>query len=54
MKFASVYIIQGQKMLAGKVYDLEYKIRAVKLTNEIGQAKAATELGIPKYRIYLD
>ena len=35
-------------MSAGKVYDLEYKIQAVKLANEIGQAKAATELGIPR------
>ena len=34
-------------MSDGKVYDLEYKIQAVKLANEIGQAKAATELGIP-------
>ena len=28
-------------MPARKVYDLEYKIQAVKLANEIGQAKAA-------------
>ena len=34
-------------MSAGKVYYLEYKIQAVKLANEIGRAKAATELGIP-------
>jgi len=39
-------------MLAGKVYDLEYKIQAVKLANEIGQAKAATELGIPRSTVY--
>lgn len=37
-------------MSDGKVYDLEYKIQAVKLANEIGQAKAATELGIPRKR----
>lgn len=30
-------------MSYGKVYKLEYKIQAVKLANEIGQAKAATE-----------
>lgn len=39
-------------MSAGKVYDLEYKIQAVKLANEIGQAKAATELGIPRSIVY--
>ena len=39
-------------MSVGKVYDLEYKIQAVKLANEIGQAKAATELGIPKSTVY--
>ena len=39
-------------MSAGKVYDLEYKIQAVKLANEIGQAKAATELGIPRSVVY--
>ena len=39
-------------MSAGKVYDLEYKIQAVKLANEIGQAKAAAELGIPKSTVY--
>ena len=39
-------------MSAGKVYDLEYKIQAIKLANEIGQAKAATELGISKNTIY--
>ena len=38
-------------MSDGKVYDLEYKIQAVKLANEIGQAKAA-ELGIPKSTVY--
>ena len=39
-------------MSAGKVYDLEYKIQAVKLANEIGQAKAATELGLPRSTVY--
>lgn len=39
-------------MSDGKVYDLEYKIQAVKLANEIGQAKAASELGISKNNIY--
>ena len=40
-------------MSAGKVYDLEYKIQALKLANEIGQAKAAAELGIPKSTVYI-
>ncbi len=39
-------------MSAGKVYDLEYKIQAVKLANEIDQAKAAAELDISKNTIY--
>ena len=39
-------------MSAGKVYDFEYKIQAIKLANEIGQAKAAAELGISKNTIY--
>ena len=39
-------------MSTGKVYDLEYKIQAVKLANEIVQAKAATELGIPRSTVY--
>ena len=39
-------------MSDGKVYALEYKIQAVKLANEIGQAKAAAELGISKNTIY--
>lgn len=39
-------------MSDGKVYALEYKIQAVKLANEIGQAKAATELGIPRSTVY--
>ena len=43
---------EDEKMSTGKVYDLEYKIQAVKLANEIGQAKAATELGIPRSTVY--
>ena len=39
-------------MSYGKVYYIEYKIQAVKLANEIGQAKAATELGIPRSAVY--
>lgn len=39
-------------MSDGKVYALEYKIQTVKLANEIGQAKAATELGIPRSTVY--
>ena len=33
-------------------YDHEYKVQAVKLAKEIGQAKAAMELGIPKNTLY--
>ena len=39
-------------MSAGKVYDLEYKIQAVKLAKEIGQAKAATVSGILRSSVY--
>ena len=39
-------------MADSKHYDLEYKVQAVKLAKEIGQAKAATELGIPKNTLY--
>lgn len=35
-----------------KNYDREYKVEAVKLAKEIGQAKAARELGIPKNTLY--
>ena len=35
-----------------KKYDREYKIQAVKLSKEIGGAKAATELGIPVDTLY--
>ena len=39
-------------MAESKQYDLEYKVQAVKLAKEIGQAKAAKELGIPKNTMY--
>ena len=34
-------------MAENRQYDHEYKVQAVKLAKEIGQAKAAKELGIP-------
>ncbi len=33
-------------------YDAEYKVQAVKLSNEIGSSKAAAELGIPVDTLY--
>lgn len=39
-------------MAENRQYDHQYKIQAVKLVKEIGQAKAAKELGIPKNTIY--
>ncbi len=39
-------------MAENKQYDHEYKVQAVKLGKEIGQAKAARELGIPKNTLY--
>ena len=33
-------------------YEHEYKVQAVKLAKEIGQTKAAKELGIPKNTLY--
>ena len=33
-------------------YDAEYKVQAVKLSNEIGSSKAAVELGIPVDTLY--
>ena len=39
-------------MAENKSYDQEYKVQAVKLAKEIGQAKAARELGIPKNTLY--
>ena len=35
-------------MAENRQYGHEYKIQAVKLAKEIGQAKAAKELGVPK------
>ena len=35
-------------MAENRQYDHQYKVQAVKLAKEIGQAKAAKELGIPK------
>ena len=39
-------------MAENRQYDHEYKVQAVKLTKEIGQAKAAEELGVPKNTMY--
>ena len=39
-------------MAENRQYDHEYKVQAVKLPKEIGQAKAAKELGIPKNTMY--
>ena len=39
-------------MAENRRYDHEYKVQAVKLAKEIGQAKAAKELGIPKNTMY--
>ena len=39
-------------MATNRPYDQEYKIKAVKLTKEIGQTKAARELGVPKNTLY--
>ena len=35
-------------MAENRQYDHEYKVQAVKLAKEIGQAKAAKELGVPE------
>lgn len=35
-------------MTENRQYDYDYKVQAVKLAKEIGQAKVAKELGIPK------
>ncbi|EGK61090.1 transposase [Centipeda periodontii DSM 2778] len=35
-------------MAANRQYDHEFKVQAIKLAQEIGQAKAAKELGISK------
>ena len=39
-------------MAENRQYDHEYKVQAVKLPKEIGQAKAAKELGITKNTMY--
>ena len=39
-------------MAENKQYDHEYKVQAVKLAKEIGQAKAAKELGVPRNTMY--
>ena len=35
-------------MAGNRQYNHEYKVQAVKLAKEIGQAKAAEELGVPR------
>ena len=39
-------------MAHNRQYDHEYKVQAVKLAQEIGAAKAAKELGIPRDTMY--
>ncbi|CVI73515.1 Transposase [Clostridiales bacterium CHKCI001] len=39
-------------MAENRQYDHEYKVQSVKLAKEIGQAKAAKELGVPKNTMY--
>ena len=39
-------------MTQNKQYDHEYKVQAIKLAREIGSAKAAAELGVPKNTMY--
>ena len=39
-------------MAANRQYDHEFKVQAVKLAQEIGQAQAAKELGISKNTMY--
>ena len=39
-------------MAENRQYDHEYKVQAVKLAKEIGQAKAVKELGISKNTMY--
>ena len=39
-------------MAENRQYDHEYKVQAVKLAKEIGQAKAAKELGVPRNTMY--
>lgn len=40
-------------MVENRQYDHEYKEQTVKLAKEIGQAKAAKELGIPRNTMYV-
>ena len=40
------------KTAENRQYDHEYKVQAVKLAKEIGQAKAAKEQGLPKNTMY--
>ena len=39
-------------MAGNRQYDHEYKVQAVKLAKEIGQAKTAKELGVPGNTLY--
>ena len=39
-------------MATNRQYDHEFKVQAIKLAQEIGQAKAAKELGISKNTMY--
>ena len=39
-------------MAGNRQYDHEYKVQAVKLAKEIGQSKAAEELGVPRNTLY--
>ena len=39
-------------MATNRQYDHEFKVQAIKLAQEIGQAKAAKELGISKNAMY--
>ena len=39
-------------MAENRQYDHAYKVQAVKLAREIGQAKATKELGVPKSTRY--
>lgn len=39
-------------MAENRQYDHECKVQAVKLAKEIGQVKAAKELGVPKNTMY--
>ena len=41
-----------QQVSKNKQYDHEFKVQAVKLAQEIGAAKAAKEIGIPKDTMY--